>query len=119
MLRTHAFRCAYPRGSNDSTAVFGEADSRASRPLRRDESRWRHDWSILIAGVQREGAVLTGEAVSRGCYSPVPNCWPYFEFPGGFYVVSPREAFLWGVELEGSPYRAGDTPRERGAWSNA
>lgn len=101
------------------TAIVGGADSRDPRPLRRDERRWRHDWQLLISGSQREGAVLTPEAIERGGYPPVPNSWASYEVAWGFYASLPRAALLWGLDLAATPYRAGDSPRERGALAHA
>lgn len=59
------------------------------------------------------------EAIERGGYPLVPNCWASYEFLLGFYAGSPRLALLWGLYLATAPYRAGDRPRERGALAHA
>lgn len=38
-------------------------NTRAPRPLRRDERRWRHDHQVLFYGSQKERAVLTTTAI--------------------------------------------------------
>lgn len=54
------------------------------RRVRREERRWRHEWQVFIAGVQKEGAVLTDRAVAVGAYARVPRCWDAYEVPWSF-----------------------------------
>lgn len=100
------------------TAVGG-ADNRMPRPFRRDERRWRHDLQVLVSGYQREGSVLSATAIEGGGYPQVPSCWSAYEVPWGLYAGTPRAALLWGLDLAVSPYRAGESPRERGALPHA
>lgn len=101
------------------TAGRSAADMQTDRDWSRAERKWRHEWRALIAGVQREGAALTADSVVQGGYPTVPSCWNCYEVPWGFYAESPRAALLWGTELAAAPYRAEETPRERGPLANA
>lgn len=56
-----------------STSDHLRRDLRQPRDWSRDEGRWSHDWQVIVCGVQREGAVLTEDAVWRNIYPAVPN----------------------------------------------
>lgn len=89
------------------------------RRVLREERKWHQEWQEFFTGAQREAAVLTARAVRIGKHPAVPRCCDSFEVPWGLLVESPTAAFIWVLDLGQSPYRPGDTPRERGSVCHA